>query len=375
VRGHCAGFKDLRRLIVAVMVDPERPAGSGDDQTSMDVRLGLSDPLLTDLKREGKTIAELQVGGPKKRPKITHKLFFEDEKGLDKMLKTFSKIKFRGKGNEYQDLSLLLQHYRKWFQDLYPYGEHFEDMVWKARQVLQDKIKDDDDGTISDPRELLHTFRLKYKSAAAAASGAHLSDEAKARIEANRQRALELKRKKEAEATGKAPAPANEELDMEEIFRMEEEYAAASKVPSFEAPAFGSFDEDEDVFGYGGFDDDFDDPAPRAPASAPQETKAPPATSGENLSDDAKARIEANRQRALELKRKKEAEAVGKAPATVNEEKDMKETRMEDEHAAASIVPAPVAPVNTFDEEEDIFGGGFDDMDDPGGFDGGFDDP
>jgi len=49
---------------------------------------------------------------------------------------------------------------------------------------------------------------------------------------------------------------------------------------------------------------------------------------------------------------------------------------MEEEKAAASKVPAPVARVNTFDEEEeDIFGGGFDDMDDPGGFDGGFDDP
>jgi len=350
------------------MVEPTRPAGSGNDQTSsMDVRLGLSDPLLTDLKREGKTIAELQQG-PKKRPKLTHKLIFEDDKGLDKMLKTFPKIKLKGKGQEYEDLSLLLQHYRKWFQELYPYGEHFEDIVMKARQVLQDKEKDDD-GHVSDPREMLHTFRLQYKSAAARDSGANLSDDQKARIEANRARALEVKRKKEAEA-----GQAGQEMDMEEIWRMEEEYAAASKPQPSGPPAFGAFDEDEDVFGYGGFDEDDGPRAPDIPVSAPTT----------HVSDDVRARIEANRKRALEIKKQKEAQ-TNKTSTTENQEESKEVQALELKEGASiqtnetsttenqkTLAPA----VNPFDEEEDVFGygGAFDDMDDPGGF-GGFDDP
>jgi hypothetical protein len=306
----------------------------------------------------------MQIGGTKKRPKLTHKLFFEDEKGLDKMLRTFPKIKLKGKGREYEDLSLMLQHYRKWFQELYPYGEHFEDLVWKARQVLQEQEKDDD-GHASDPRELLHAFRLKYKNAAAAASGANLSDEAKARIEANRQRALELKRKKEAE-TGKGASTENQEIDIEEIWRMEEEHAAASKAQPQGAPGFDAFDEDEDVFGFGGDFDDFGDPGPRAPAvraTSSTDTGAP----ATHVADDVRAKIEANRLRALELKKQKEAQA-NKTSATEREEAG-KGSAAQSQKASIPDNPEDLLAqgqeppdFDPFDEEEDPFGfGGFDD--------------
>jgi hypothetical protein len=215
------------------------------------------------------------VGRSTKRPKVTHSLFFEDDRGLKTILNNFPKIKFRGKGHEYDDVSLLLAHYKKWFGELYPYGEHFEDLVLKSRQVLEDKEKDDD-GTLSDPREKLHAFRFQYKnksaigSSATPAKGAALSDEAKARIEANRQRAVELKRKRQAEEGGgvevAAPSQQPEEMDMDELWRMEEERQAAerSQGASKQPMAPAGFDEEDDPFGYGGGFDDFDGQAPSA---------------------------------------------------------------------------------------------------------------
>merc|ERR1719271_2221828 len=162
--------------------------------SSLGVSLGLSDPSLDEGKKEGMAIAALQVGRAK-RPKMTHSLFFEDDRGLKKILSTFPDIKRRGKGREYEDVSLLLAHYKKWFQELYPYGEHFEDLVLKSRQVLEDKEKEND-GTVSDPRERLHAFRFQYKNASAAPAASRatqVTEEARARIEANRKAALERK--------------------------------------------------------------------------------------------------------------------------------------------------------------------------------------
>lgn len=263
--------------------------------------LGLMDPSLDEGKRAGTAIATLTAGPASKRPKMNHTLFYEDERGLKKVLRTFPSIKSQGKGHEYQDLSLLLRHYKKWFEDLHPYGDHFEDLVWKARQVLEDKEKEDD-GITSDPREKLHALRFAYKTAkpedsrsAPAAAGAQLSDEVRAKIEANRQRALELKRKREAQNNvggerAPAPAAAPQEVDMEELWRIEEERAEAGRRnAASQGPA--PDDEEEDPFGYGGgLDDDFGGGAPAraAPAAsnAKPATQAPPPSAFDDEEED-----------------------------------------------------------------------------------------
>lgn len=244
--------------------------------SSLGASLGLSDPSLDEGKMEGQAIAALQLG-TKKRPKVTHSLLFEDDRGLKKMLRTFPQIKFQGKGREYEDVTLLLRHYKKFFAELHPYGEHFEDLVLKTRQVLEDKEKDDD-GTISDPRERLHAFRFQYKNTptedmSAPKGGAQLSDEARARIDANRKLALERKAAKNATAGGApaAPAAVEEEIDMDEMFRNAEADSKAMPQNTSQGPPHGGFDdEDDDPFGFGGgFDDDAPPPSAR-PASQSQ---------------------------------------------------------------------------------------------------------
>jgi len=271
--------------------------------STLGASLGLMDPSLDEGKRAGAAIATLTAGPASKRPKMNHHLFYEDERGLKKMLRTFPSIKVLGKGHEYQDLSLLLRHYKKWFEELHPYGDHFEDLVWKARQVLEDKEKEED-GVMSDPREKLHAFRFAYKSAkpedgrsAPAAAGAQLSDEVRAKIEANRQRALEVKRKREAEKNGagegaSAPAAAPQEVDMEELWQIEEERAEAARRDSASrGPA--PDDEDEDPFGYGGGldgDDDFGGGPPARAAQAANNakpaTQAPPPPAFDDEEED-----------------------------------------------------------------------------------------
>jgi hypothetical protein len=364
------------------------PVPAGTDASSLSARLGLSDPTLDEGKKEGAGIELLQAAA-KKRPKMTHGLFFEDDKGLKKMLRTFPSIKFRGKGREYEDVTLLLQHYKRWFDDLYPYGEHFEDLVWKARQVLQDKEKDDE-GVISDPRERLHAFRFQYKNAA---TGAHLSEEVRARIEANRKRALELKRQKEGGSGAGAAQP--QELDMDELWRMEQEHAAASKsqaqgatgfaVDDEEEDPFGyggafdmdesvgasktskpaafAFEEEEDVFGYGGgFDDEPD--RPQAPPKAPQAPSKTP--------DEMAKAIAENRAKALERKAAMAADKSSSAVTVPTEE--LAADSKADESTAAPVSAQDPADMhegteaeNTWtgmDDEDDVFdfgGAGFDD--------------
>lgn len=288
---------------------PPAMARAEASATSLGDALGLTTSL-DDFKKAGVQISDLQEKRGTKQKKMTHSLFFEDDRGLKKMLRTFPKIKFRGKGREYEDLCLLVSHYKRWFQELYPERqEMIEDIVWKARHVLDEKEKEDD-GTISDPRERLHAFRFQYKNSKEEeepAKGAPLSEEARARIEANRQKALEKKRQREA---GQATEAAPEELDMDELWRMEEELAGGrpEQAPggNDEEDPFGfgggfddfddggggggevgsastrppppAFEEEEDVFGFG-FDMDDDGPPPAA-KSAPAPAAAPPAAAG-----------------------------------------------------------------------------------------------
>lgn len=248
--------------------------------SSLGASLGLDDPELGMGKKVGAALATLQVGRAAKRQKMNHSLFFENDKGLKKILKTFHKVKVHGKGHEYQDLTLLLRHYKKWFQDLHPYGDHFEDLVWKARQVLEDKEKEDD-GTTSDPRERLHAFRFQYKNSPAdleeiTAGSKQLSDSQRSKIEENRKKAQELKRKKEAEKNGTS-ASAPQELDMEELWRIEEERAEAERRKATAQGPAANFDmEEEDPFGFGGgFDSSFGGSAPAAKPAT--KATAPPA--------------------------------------------------------------------------------------------------
>uniref|UniRef100_A0A7S1F4A7 Chromosome segregation in meiosis protein 3 domain-containing protein n=1 Tax=Noctiluca scintillans TaxID=2966 RepID=A0A7S1F4A7_NOCSC len=211
--------------------------------------LGLQDLDLDDLKAAA--ISMFQPGAAsKKRRKMTHELFFEDDKGFKNMLETFPKIKFGGKGKEFEDLKLLMRHYSKWFQELYPSGERPEDLAWKARTVLADKEKLDS-GDTSDAREQLNVLRFKYKEAETARANAprvkatsNMSDETRKRIEENRQRALALKRAREQSAK---PGAA-EDMDMEAMW--EAEMAAAQPAVSAPRPAT-SFDDEEDPFGFG----------------------------------------------------------------------------------------------------------------------------
>lgn len=399
----CGSGKALPSVASAAAASASAAAAS-----SLGISLGLSDPMqldLEDFKTEG---APLAAPDPlKKKRKVTHATFFEDDKGLKKMLKTFPSIKFRGKGSEYEDVSLLLNHYKKWFQELCPYGDHFEDLVLKARSVLEDKEKEDD-GTVSDPRERMHAFRFQYKNEKEASSAAaKLSDEQRARIEASRQRALELKRQKEQRALdpeGKsseasaAPAPA-QELDMEELWNLEQENAAAAgrqqtsqgQAPDeFEDDPFGyggGFDEEdggltaapraaasapvpffteeeEDVFGFGGgFDEDDAPPAPKM-TTAPMPEAPPPAAA--QVDPEVARRIAENRAKAL-ARKAAAAEAAAAAAAAAEAASEAQtlappEALPEALPEAASAAPGS-APA--FAEEENPFGddcfGGFDD--------------
>eukprot|EP00418_Pyrodinium_bahamense_P071627 CAMPEP_0179085672 /NCGR_PEP_ID=MMETSP0796-20121207/38814_1 /TAXON_ID=73915 /ORGANISM="Pyrodinium bahamense, Strain pbaha01" /LENGTH=275 /DNA_ID=CAMNT_0020783117 /DNA_START=41 /DNA_END=865 /DNA_ORIENTATION=+ len=227
------------------------PAGAEDAPSVTAGLLGLQEPDLDDLKQAA--ISVIQQGtGRAKRPKLTHDLFFRDENGLSKIVKSFPKIRFEGKGREFDDLKILIRHYEKWFRDLFPSDENFEDLVWKARSVLQEKERNDD-GTFSDPREELHKVRYQYKTS----SGMGTKGE-REKVEAAKARkksggadiSEELRRRMEGTKT----------LDAETLWTIEEKRARALEIRKKrqeEAAARGSQTQSsrgsqEDVFGFGG---------------------------------------------------------------------------------------------------------------------------
>ncbi|CAJ1368749.1 unnamed protein product [Effrenium voratum] len=115
-----------------------------------------------DLDLDVKDKAEVVPFTRSKKPKLTHQVFFE-EKGLKKVIRDFPKLKFKGKGNEFEDLKALMAAYKKWFKELYPFQDDLEDLIWKSRAVLEQKEKTEL-GVESDPRHQLHLLRYQYKS-------------------------------------------------------------------------------------------------------------------------------------------------------------------------------------------------------------------
>lgn len=230
--------------------------------------------------------------GRKKKRKIDHALFFDDEMGFKKLLKDFTRIKFRGKGHEKEDLKLMMREYRQWFSELLVQDVDLESICNQTRNALMKKDvsdKKEDKGKISDPKERLTWFRCEYKNPKAAdeatASGAQkaltatpaastLTEEQMKRIAENRKKALEKKRQKDGEEgkeNGEPPVVAASEpgsqpaeLDMEVQWRIEQNRLKAlekKKQKELEAaavPTKAATDLD-DPFGFDDFypEDDF----------------------------------------------------------------------------------------------------------------------
>lgn len=351
---------------------PGGSAGAGAVEPSVTGGLlGLGEHELDDLKVQANFLTT-QVA---KKPKLTHRLFFEEERGLKKVLNDFPKLRFKGKGHEFEDLQVLMTHYRRWFKDLYPFEDSFEDLIWKARTCLQAKEKDDS-GLESDPREQLHMLRFEYKnSGAGGTKGVQVSDEAKKRIEENRKRALEIKRKRQAEG-GAAPEPSQApaatfmDLDDEDMFGF-----GGGIDNQASGPGPTAMDEDEDVFGFGGgIDDDFfgGAPAPRPAASAqdeldkhlaafPSEEKEAATTAAAQppakvIDPEVAKKLAANKARALEIKKKKQEEAAAAAAQAAKAAEDaMQPSAAKD--ASQSQQAGPWDDM-IFDDDEDVFGFG-----------------
>ncbi|CAE7292539.1 Art7 [Symbiodinium natans] len=160
-------------------------------------------------------VKEEAVNPPRARkPKLTHRHFFE-ETGLKKVIGDCSKIKFKGEGHEFEDLKVLMATYKKWFKEVYPFEDNFEDLIWKSRAVL-DKKEQDDKGLVSNPKDELHELRLWYKTSAnqvskpmeEEAGHRQLDPETAKRVAENRARALERKRQREEAMEREAQAAA-----------------------------------------------------------------------------------------------------------------------------------------------------------------------
>jgi len=316
-------------------------ATAGSGVGSLGLQFGLLDEDLDDIKEQA-AAAYAGEDTRVKKPKVTHALFFDEDKGFKKMIKTFPNIKFQGKGKDIDDLKLLMKHYDKWFKDLHPHGDHFEDLVWKARNVLNEKEKDSD-GIASDPKERLHMFRFQYKnsvdslaslgenSSQATGAGGEISDEARKRMEANKKRAMELREKKrqsaagvpeddmealwaEAEAGGQAPRSSFDDDDDPFGFGFDMGSGpggSAASAPAGQRPPARDF-EDEDPFGFGGggFDDDDFAPAPQPKVITPTPTQVESVAPSPPMDPDVTRRIAENREKAMARKRKRE-EAAG----------------------------------------------------------------
>lgn len=380
---------------------PSSDPGTADGGVgSLGLQFGLLDADLDDIKEQA---AAAYAGDQRaKKPKVTHALFFDEEKGFKKMIKTFPKIQFQGKGKEVDDLKLLLKHYDKWFKNLHPHGDHFEDLVFKARNVLNEKEKDDD-GISSDPKERLHMFRFQYKNSVdslaslgedasqATGSGGVVSNEARERIEANKKRAMELREKKRQGAGGSSGAAGIPEDDMEALwaeaeasgqaprasfdddddpfgfgFDMGDGPGGGTPAAASKRPAAMDF-EDEDPFGFGGggFDDDDAAPTPRPEVES--------ATNSAPMDPEVARRIAENREKAMARKRKRE-EAAGDGqslPTTSEAAATVAQSSVSSVAATASSL-ATVKEKLQIEQPHEVEGN---EQNLPFGFGGGLDDP
>jgi len=194
-----------------------------------------------------------------KKPQLTHQILFQDN-GLKKVVKDFPKLKFQGKGHEFEDLKVLMAAYKKWLKELYPYKDDFEEVIWKAREVLQKK-ENTETGEESDPRHHLHMLRFQYNKNKA---NAGRDSETAKRVAENRAKALERKRQREAQAASSTTSAANTAgQDSETAKRVAENRAKAlERKRQREAQAQLPPDiDDDDAFGFGApemFEDVFD---------------------------------------------------------------------------------------------------------------------
>jgi len=229
----------------------------------------------------------------RKKRKMDHDLFFEDENGFKKMMKDFPKIPFKGKGNEFGDLQTLMRSYRQWFAALAPNGDEFETHIWTAKTSLMKPEKDKDTSVVkSDPRERLVQLRCAYKhpteqpEPTRAQPTPGLSEEQRHRIAENRYKALQKKYERDLEKY---------ERDLE-TWRSTSEKAKEENtdLPTAPVPPVCPVP-----------------PVPPAPAAS--SSGAPAA---ENMDMELQWQIEENRQNALQ--KKKEREEREKAPVVAD---------------------------------------------------------
>jgi len=275
-----------------------------------------------------------------------------------------------------------------------------------------DKMRDDD-GIMSDPRERLHLLRFEYKNnphltepdavgRATVSSGVKLSDEARKNIEENRKRALEKrKQRKEQDGTAGAATSISEDPDAAaaRLLHMEQEAANAARVQQSQQP--WDFDE-EDVFGFEGFDSQPVRAKPQAPAPAPFDDEEdvfgfgggfdegdhgmhvpPPVPAAKVTSEGDSAlarRIAENKAKALAKKKLKEQEAVAAAAAS-NAQTTLEKSVVDGANCSVAPDAIHLDPNSTKQQAEpslsasameDPFAGG--DEEDVFGFGGGFDD-
>merc|ERR550534_700483 len=207
-------------------------------------------------------------------------------------MENFPKLKFKSfekKGCELADLTVLMDAYRKWGQECYPYGLHFDDFVKRLESKLAKKEKHtqlDQEDSVPEEHLLklrfLHKMGIKVEEAAKKSEAASTlsPEEKKRRIEENRKKALERKRlRQEADAKAKqetqAP-PTSQEHNIANGTEKRDEAKAEEETS-------------QDVAG-------------TVKAEKPAEVPTPAAC----LSPEEKRRrIEENRQKALERKRQR----------------------------------------------------------------------
>ncbi|KAL5721564.1 hypothetical protein ACHQM5_005194 [Ranunculus cassubicifolius] len=145
--------------------------------------------------------SENPIENPKKvirkvKPKLTPETLLS-ENGLGYILRHFPKaFKFHGKGHEVADLGNLIELYSQWHSRLMPYYS-FEQFIHKVEQVGATKrVRVPDNG-------------------AGTSSGSQITEEQRARIEANQERARQ--KLLEKTASQKNPPPVSQAVDDEVI--------------------------------------------------------------------------------------------------------------------------------------------------------------
>eukprot|EP00033_Pygsuia_biforma_P003170 GCRY01003478.1.p1 GENE.GCRY01003478.1~~GCRY01003478.1.p1 ORF type:complete len:302 (+),score=47.24 GCRY01003478.1:180-1085(+) len=70
----------------------------------------------------------------RKIPKLTPDVLVNDSKGVEHLMETFSRIRFRGAGHAIDNLRLLMTAYREWAHSLYPRAS-FEEFITRCEKM------------------------------------------------------------------------------------------------------------------------------------------------------------------------------------------------------------------------------------------------